>query len=103
MSAISTLYHANVLYLICCTCGLWFPLVEYKSSVLVRVCVLSVFCISVLYICLLKYSSAASYRSGPLHSCMQPFCHAAVRCHAGCKIIPGQISLMQLVSNTKVH
>ena len=39
-----------MLYLIYCTCGLWFPLVEYKSSVLVRVCVLSVFYISVFYL-----------------------------------------------------
>lgn len=43
-------YHANVLYLIYCTCGWWFPLVEYKSSVLVRVCVLSEFYISVFYL-----------------------------------------------------
>ena len=50
-----------MLYLIYCTCGLWFPLVEYKSSVLVQVCVLSVFSIYLCSICLLKYSSAASY------------------------------------------
>ena len=61
-----------MLYLIYCTCGLWFPLVEYKSSVLVQVCVLSEFYISVFYLSIkvfvcCKLLQVNTGRSGPLH------------------------------------